>query len=383
MAGNFISNTISDIGRAINAPVIFDWDTNAARTDAATQDTDGNGNVKRNFTGVAGQAVANEQSAAQTAYDQALATAGGGGANTAASSAATTAARAAATAAAAKTNAARNNIITTQTGYKDAASQAALDAKNKYQNDVLGFLGQIEGGQDTINSGKTNNALNLRRSMSGIAGGIRTGLKSGGVTLANMNATDSGAADALARAYATLGNQQVGDANNEAALVDQDLTTQQVKLDRSKEEGVQGFDRTREAEVSRIKGDLRTKLALLDASGQAEGVNGVVNMGIVDAVINQAVQQLAEVDAVRAQRLGGVSALSQDAVNQKAAQMDAVGTEGSSPFTAGGEGVDLLSPTAVAGAPVSQTPFYTRKTDDLPAVNPLAVEDDKNKLLTV
>jgi hypothetical protein len=28
MAGNFFSNTISGISKAIGAPVIFDWDTN-------------------------------------------------------------------------------------------------------------------------------------------------------------------------------------------------------------------------------------------------------------------------------------------------------------------------------------------------------------------
>ena len=269
--------------------------------------------------------------------------------------------RSQAAATAAKQAQTRRNIQTTQQGYTDAANQSATDVRNKYQGDVQKFLATIQNGQDDINSGMANNALNLRRSMANIAGGIRQGIKSGGVQLANMNATDSGAADAMARAYATMGNQQAGDANNEAALKEAELNTQQVKLNRDRDEGVAGFDREREAEVSRIRGDLRNKLALLDAQGAAEGVNGAVDMGIVDRVINQAVAQLAAVDQMRNQRLSGVQALDKAGANAKAAEMDAAGMEGTSPFSAGTEGIAFgVSGESPMGAATSQLPQYAR-----------------------
>lgn len=267
----------------------------------------------------------------------------------------------AAAATAAKAEQTRRNIQTTQAGYTDAANQSATDVRNKYQGDTQKFLATIQNGQDDINSGMANNALNLRRSMSNIAGGIRQGIKSGGVQLANMNATDSGAADAMARAYATMGNQQAGDANNEAALKDAELTTQQVKLTRDRDEGVAGFDRERDAEVNRIRGDLRNKLAILDAQGAAEGVNGAVDMGIVDRVINQAVAQLAAVDQMRAQRLSGVTALDKSGANAKAAEMDQAGMEGTSPFSAGTEGIAFgVGGESPMGAATSQLPQYAR-----------------------
>ena len=267
----------------------------------------------------------------------------------------------AAAATAAKAEATRRNIQTTQNGYVDAANQQGTDVRNKYQSDVQKFLATIQNGQDDINGGMANNALNLRRSMSNIAGGIRQGIKSGGVQLANMNATDSGAADAMARAYATMGNQQAGDANNEAALKEAELTTSQVKLNRDRDEGVAGFDREREAEVSRIRGDLRNKLAVLDAQGAAEGVNGAVDMGIVDRVIGQAVAQLAAVDQMRNQRLGGVRALDKAGANVKAAEMDAAGMEGTSPFSAGNEGIAFgVGGESPMGAATSQLPQYAR-----------------------
>jgi len=270
----------------------------------------------------------------------------------------------AAAATAAKADKVRKSTLTSQAGYRDAATQQGTDVRNKYQADVQKFLATIQNGQDDINSGKANNALNLRRSMSNIAGGIRQGIKSGGVQLANMNATDSGAADAMARAYAQMGNQQAGDANNEAALKFGELDTTQVKLNRDRDEGVQGFDREREAEVSRIRGDLRNKLAALDAQAAAEGVNGVVDMGIVDAVVNQAVSQLAAVDSMRQRRLGAVKALGMDQVNQRAAEMDSAGMEGTAPFAAGNEGIAFgVSGESPMGAATSQLPQYARDED--------------------
>lgn len=268
---------------------------------------------------------------------------------------------AAAATAAAAAEKARKNAQATQKAYRDAAAQQALDVRNKYQGDVQKFLATIQNGQDDINSGKANTALNLRRSMANIAGGIRQGIKSGGVQLANMNAVDSGAADALARAYATMGNQQAGDANNEAALKFNELDVTQTKLNRDRDEGVAGFDRERDAEVSRIRGDLRNKLAILDAQAAAEGADGVVDMDIVDQVINNAVAQLSAVDRMRNQRLAGLKALGMNEVNQRAAEMDAAGIEGTSPFATGTEGISFgVAGESPLGASTSQLPQYAR-----------------------
>lgn len=271
---------------------------------------------------------------------------------------------------------------TSQTGYRDAATQQATDVRNKYQNDTQKWLATLQNTQDEINSGLANNALNLRRSMSNIASGIRQGIKSGGVQLANMNAVDSGAAEAMARAYATMGNQQAGDANNEAALAANELGTQQVKLNRDREEGIAGFDREREAELSRIRGDLHNKLAALDAEAASKGVNGVVDMNIVNAVVNQAVAQLAAVDNIRKQRLGGISAFDAARANQEAARMDEMGMEGSSPFSAGTEGIAFgQGGESPMGAATSQLPQYARDENGNLIAPPRTTEDEQNRLL--
>ena len=273
-------------------------------------------------------------------------------------------------------------VRTSQAGYRDAATQQATDVRNKYQNDTQKWLATLQNTQDEINSGLANNALNLRRSMSNIASGIRQGIKSGGVQLANMNAVDSGAAEAMARAYATMGNQQAGDANNEAALAANELNTQQVKLNRDREEGIAGFDREREAELSRIRGDLHNKLAALDAEAASKGVNGVVDMNIVNAVVNQAVAQLAAVDNIRKQRLGGISAFDAARANQEAARMDEMGMEGSSPFSAGTEGIAFgQGGESPMGAATSQLPQYARDENGNLIAPPHTREDEQNRLV--
>lgn len=262
------------------------------------------------------------------------------------------------------TAAIRRNLQTTQSGYETSGHQSAKDVGNKYAGDVRSFLGNIEGQENTLNSGRSNNALNLRRSMSTIANTIRTGLRSAGVSLANSNATDSGASDAAARAYAKEGSAQTNDANNEFALADQDIQSKQGLLDRQKNEGLDGFNRYKDAEVSRIRGDVSNKLQVLDAQGQAEGVDGGVDMGIVQRVIDDAISQLAAIDQEKDQRLGGIRGISADEANAKAAQLDTAGQDASNPFKAGAEGINLTPSDSMQGAPITQLPFFVKpKTD--------------------
>lgn len=63
MAGNWFSNAVSGFGKAIGAPVIFDWDTDAAREDYANQATTwAPDTIKRQDSSAAAQGIRNDQS---------------------------------------------------------------------------------------------------------------------------------------------------------------------------------------------------------------------------------------------------------------------------------------------------------------------------------
>lgn len=74
MAGNFFSNFVSDTGKNLGLPVIFDWDTNAAQKDALTGATAADGSAKRSLSSVAAKTGGSlvQQQLAQDAYFNSL-----------------------------------------------------------------------------------------------------------------------------------------------------------------------------------------------------------------------------------------------------------------------------------------------------------------------
>jgi hypothetical protein len=272
--------------------------------------------------------------------------------------AADNAVKAAAAAEAARIANVRSSIDVGQQGIQGGATTTARDVGNTYDANNRTFVSTIQNGQDTINTGLANNALNLRRSMSSIASGVRQGLRSGGVTLANMNALDSGAADALARAYAVTGNKQTADARNQAALTNADLATQETNLMRQKEDSLTGLKTYRDTEVDRLSNDVLNKLKVLDTQGSAQGVNGVVDMSFRDRLIAGAVDRLNQIDNDRAAKLSGIKQLTPEEAAAKAAEMDQAGVAGVNPFQV--DGPTVVSPTE-NGAPISQLPIFTRR----------------------
>lgn len=225
-----------------------------------------------------------------------------------------------------------NNTNVAQTGLVAGANQSRADNTLKYGNDSSDFTTQIQGGQNQINTGRANNQLNLRRSMSGIALGIRQGIRSGGVSLANMNALDSGAADAMARAYATTGNSQAADASNQAQLKENEFNGSQTTLDQTKASGLNKLHGWRQNETNRVSQKLWDDLASLDASASAQGAGGVVDMGARDRVISQAASELDAIDAITNNSLQQLHGYTPDEARAKALEMDNAG-QVAAPFT--------------------------------------------------
>lgn len=256
--------------------------------------------------------------------------------------------------------AARGAISANQDAIIGGGRQSAMDLASGYDTQSMDFASRIRTGQEDINTNRVNNALQLRRTISNIINGVRTGLRSAGVTLAGMNAADSGAADAAARAYAKIGGQQYGDASNQAALKTQQIDTDQVRLQRDREEGERRLSEYVPRETNRVRQDLAAKLTALMNEANAQGVGGVVNMGLVDQVLGEAMAQLAAIDGRRAGVVNSVQGLTMDEINRKAAEADAAGMPGSSPFDIP-EGADLTQAGGDTGAPVSQVPIFLRR----------------------
>ena len=276
------------------------------------------------------------------------------GATTANNGAATFAPDPAAIAAAnARANLARDTGIAFG-GIVSGAETSREDNTNKYRNDAGDFVTGVRTGQETINTNRANNALNLRRSMASIANGVRTGLRSGGVQLANMNALDSGAAEAMARAYATTGNSQVADASNQAQLKANEIDSSQRNLDTTRATGLERLKSWRNTETARVSNKLWQDLSELDAKAAAGGVNGAVDMGMRDRVIQVAQAELDQIDAVTNSALGQIHGLTPEEVQAQAMQMDQAGAVGTAPFSVEAGTVSAPGTQTPNGASVGQ-----------------------------
>ena len=275
----------------------------------------------------------------------------------------------------ARINGVRNSAGIKRSGLESGAQTSLTDNRNTYGNDSTGFVTGIRQGQNTINSGKANNALNLRRSMAAIASGVRTGLRSGSVDLANMNALDSGAADAMARAWARQGNMQAGSANNEAELKANEIAAQQENFNLQENQGLAKLRTWRGTETNRVSNKLYNDLQVLEADSAAAGAGGVVDMGVKDRLIAQASAELDAIDRATEAALAEINAWDNARVSQEAMRMEAAGQATANPFAI--ESVGFGKAGGPQGAAIGQydTRPRFRDEEELPAYNPFTRDE--------
>jgi hypothetical protein len=215
------------------------------------------------------------------------------------------------------------------TGIQSAGETNVRDLTNSYSTNNQSTVNSITDAQTGINQSRANTALNLRRNMADIINGVRQGFTQGRAQLAGMNATDSGAVFDLARGYAGQANTQANTAHNDAFLENQQTDQQQTQLDRQRQEALANFATYRQTEVDRISNSLFSQLQTLSANASANGINGQVDMGLRDRLIDQAIAQLNAVDQHTSVALAGVTAYTPDQATAEAARLYAGGGVGS------------------------------------------------------
>ncbi len=253
----------------------------------------------------------------------------------------------------------RRDIGVSQDGIRGGSRQQATDNTNRYRTDGQSFVNGVRTGQNTINTSATNNALNTRRSMAGIASDVRTGIQSGKISLSAMNASDSGATEAMARAWATVGNRQAAGVRNQAQLETNALQTEQTNLDLQETQGWQNLQTWRTTETDRVSNKLYNELATLQAKGQAEGVDGIVDMGYRDRLIADATAELNQIDDVTRGELAAIGGLSPEQIEAAALAMDEAGAQVANPFQ-----IDQINQQLPTGGTPGAEQISVRRPED-------------------
>jgi hypothetical protein len=248
---------------------------------------------------------------------------------------------------------ARSAAAIAQGGFQNEARNAGQNAAFEYGNKARDLATGIRTGQNAVNEGMATNALNLRRGMADVAEGVRTGLRNGGIMVASMNAGNSSATEAIARAMARRGNNQAADINNQSALELQGLQGDQAEINRQESEGMQSLRAWRDLQTRTISDNLWKNLQDLDFRTAEQGAGGAVDMGARDRIIAEAQAALNEIDNTTNAALGAVNPYGQDQIQQRATEMEAAGIPTTNPFAV--EAVPTFgNPQAVGGPAIGR-----------------------------
>jgi hypothetical protein len=192
---------------------------------------------------------------------------------------------------------------------RDAAQNAALSR----QGNILDFIQSLVSGQHSIDERGVQNELAKRQGTSSILDMVGRGIRQGGVMLAGKNASDSSAAEGIARAYGDIGQRELSKVGNQYELENRNIGLAQDDFNTQREAGVRRFGDDKTQVVNGIVTDARNKLAQLDAA-------------MVDADVPTRVQIEQEKNAIKEEALGILSQYDQE-LSQGVAGVQATGTE--------------------------------------------------------
>lgn len=247
------------------------------------------------------------------------------------------------------------------TGYDEmqAGQTSTLDKWGiGYGAGYRSLYNQILGGQEAIDTMAAKNELNLKRGTQGILGMVGRGIKSAGVMLGNKNAGSSSATDRIAKAYGTLGKNEMGNVGNQYALENMDISTQQTALNRQEQEGLTNLEEGKQIMLNEIMNDTRSKVQSLMVMMQNADLPTQISLqGEIDAVKAEGIAKAQSVEGVWKPKVTGVNARDRQGNMTKAEEMMTAGMDlGKDAFNFTTEAPMAMNGTVPAGA---NLPLYT------------------------
>lgn len=223
-------------------------------------------------------------------------------------------------------NTQKQNIYGTST---DAATNANIGRHSS----ILDFIDSLRTGQRGIDERGVQNELARSQGRSSIMDMVGRGIRSGGVMLANRNASDSSAAGALAGAYGQIGRQQLGSVNNQYELENRNIGMSQEDLNTQRGTGLRKFDEGKTQTINGIVAAARDSLAQLDAAmAQASLPERIQIEQEKQQIQNQVAGVLSQYDAELAQGAAGIAPTSIEDRRRTAAGLANAGVATENPF---------------------------------------------------
>lgn len=248
-----------------------------------------------------------------------------------------------------------NSVADARNSMNSSITDRINNSKGGINNSILDFISSLKIGQDTIDSGRANNELTRRRNSASILDMVGNGLRSANTMLANRNAGSSSATGEFAKAWGKVGQQKQSSVNNDFALKENDLNTQQNVLDTQRASGERNIRQSKDDLINGIVNDAQNQLVALN--------NALIGASLPDRIAieqekarikNEATAALAQFDSMLANELSAVNPMGREGIATKASQLDAAGQASPVDFEY------MANPQATFnGNPILDLPIFT------------------------
>lgn len=255
-----------------------------------------------------------------------------------------------------------NNLVsgfdTQKQNIYGTSKEAAQNAGISRQSSILDFIQSLQSGQRSIDERGVQNELGKKQGYQSIMDMVGRGVRSGGTLLANRNASDSSATEALARAYGETGRRQLGAQGNEYELENRNIGMAQDDFNLQRGTGLRKFDESKTQTVNNIVIDARNRLAALDAAiAEADLPTRIQIEQDRENIKNEVLGILSQYDQQLAQGAGGVQAASTEDRRRTAFGLANDGVASANPFELTTETPAQFQGT---GAFPGQLPIFTQ-----------------------
>lgn len=250
-----------------------------------------------------------------------------------------------------------------------SVNDAIGDAGRGMNSSVLDYLDSLTKGQRAIDNSSIQNELARMSGRAGVLDMIGTGINSGGVVLSNKGAINSSAADALARAYNTIGQKQLSGVNNQYETGNMNIQQQQQDLNDQTKQFQRHLEDNKQTAVNKIVQDASSALASLNAAAQNASLADRIDIeGQKAAIRNQALSSLAQYDTTLSNGIAGVTPSTVDANRAKASSMITAGVAPDNAFSYSTTVPTQWQGTGPFASPLAVFSPSRKQQDALPAV---------------
>lgn len=232
-----------------------------------------------------------------------------------------------------KYNSMRTGFGTQRENILSGANEAVGNAGRQYGSSILDFLDSLKAGQRNIDRQGVQNELARSQGNKSILASVGRGIQSGGVMLANKNASDSSASGAIANAYGELGRRQLSDVGNQYAQGQSQLGQLQEDLGLQQQQGMRHLEESKTQVVNGIVSQARNDLAALDAAIAGASLPDRIQIeSEKERIRSNALSQLQQYDQQLSQGVAGVRPMGADQIRGQASQLASAGVAPESSF---------------------------------------------------